>query len=91
MSKVFMKVELETKALEDTSVISSGALTFEFDDSDVDYHIGKAVYAIEKLGYAIDTHDVFLQISEAYKDAKLKKTYTKVADIAGFGKVSFKN
>ena len=91
MSTVFMKVELEPRVLNDTKVTSSGIITFELEDSDVEYHIGKAVYSIEKMGYPIDTHSVFLKVSEAYKALQLKKTYTKAVDIDGFGKVSFKN
>ena len=47
MSTVFMKVELKPMVLNDTKVTSSGIITFELEDSDVEYHIGKAIYSIE--------------------------------------------
>lgn len=91
MSKVFMKVELEPVTLSGTDIVSSGKVVFELEDSDVEYHIGKVVYSLEKMGYPIDTHSIFLKVSEAYKTLHLKKTYVNAVDIDNFGKVSFKN
>lgn len=90
MNTVLMKVELESVKLQDLAIVCSGSLVFELDSECTQLHIGRAIYSIEKMGYPIDTHEVFTNVVNAFDDIQLKKSYTKAVELEGFGKVSFK-